>query len=118
MSLKVLFNGQNGRKEGSCQRSNESNAYFYRWDFFKIHFLTSRLRNYINIVQTWKMADYLLTEVELSHYEIQDKEVIRPTRKEDLEFLNDDCDQDKVDFYQSVDKKNCWKTREKYPFPS
>ena len=38
---RVLVKGQNG-----------SNVYFYRFDFLKIHFLTSRLRNYIGIVQT------------------------------------------------------------------
>ena len=36
---RVLVNGKKG-----------SNAYFYRLDFLKIHFLTSRLRNYIDIV--------------------------------------------------------------------
>ena len=64
------------------------------------------------------MADYLLTEVEVSNDEIQDKEVIQHMSKENLEFIDDDCDQDKVDFYQSVDKKFCWKMRDKYPFPS
>ena len=38
---RVLVNGQNG-----------SNTCFYRFNFLKIHFLTSRLRNYIDIVQT------------------------------------------------------------------
>ena len=38
------------------------------------------------------MADYLLTEVKVSDNEIQDKEVIRPMSKEDLEFIDDDCD--------------------------
>ena len=36
---RVLVNGENG-----------SNVYFYRFDFLKIHFLTSDLANYINLV--------------------------------------------------------------------
>ena len=35
----VLINGENG-----------SNVYFYRFNFLKIHFLTSDLANYINLV--------------------------------------------------------------------
>ena len=37
---RVLINGENG-----------SNVYFYRFDFLKIHFLTSDLRQYINLSQ-------------------------------------------------------------------
>ena len=36
---RVLINGENG-----------SNIYFYKFDFLKIHFLTSDLANYINLV--------------------------------------------------------------------
>ena len=36
---RVLINGENG-----------SNIYFYRFDFLKIHFLTSNLRNYIGVL--------------------------------------------------------------------
>ena len=37
---RVLINGENG-----------SNLYFYRFQFLKIHFLSSNLRDYINILQ-------------------------------------------------------------------
>ena len=40
---RVLINGENG-----------SNVYFYRFYFLKIHFLTSDLRQYINLLQNKK----------------------------------------------------------------
>ena len=39
---RVLINGENG-----------SNVYFYRFDFLKIHFLTSHLRNHIDIIHQY-----------------------------------------------------------------
>ena len=39
---RVLINGENG-----------SNVYFYRFDFLKIHFRTSRLRNHIDIIHQY-----------------------------------------------------------------
>ena len=38
------------------------------------------------------MVNYLLTEVEVSDDEIQDKEFIQPMSKKDPEFVDDDCD--------------------------
>ena len=38
---RVLINGENG-----------SNVYFYRFDFLKIQFLTSNLRQYINLLES------------------------------------------------------------------
>lgn len=38
---RVLMNGDNG-----------SNKYFHRFDFLKIHFLTSNLRQYVNLLQS------------------------------------------------------------------
>ena len=38
----VLINGENG-----------SNVYFYRFDFLKIHFLTSHLRNHTDIIHQY-----------------------------------------------------------------
>ena len=63
------------------------------------------------------MGDYLLTEVEVSDDKIQDKEAIQPMSKEDLEFIDDDCDQDEVDFYRSVDKTIFVENKGEIPVP-
>ena len=39
---RVLINGENG-----------SNVYFYRFDFLKIHFLTSHSRDHIDIIHQY-----------------------------------------------------------------
>ena len=41
----------NTKKKVPISGQDGSNAYFYRFDFLKIHFLTSHLRNYIDIIQ-------------------------------------------------------------------
>ena len=63
------------------------------------------------------MADYLLTEVEVFDDEIQNKEVIQPMSKENLGFIGDNCDQEKVDFYQGADKKMLLENEGQIPVP-
>ena len=46
------------------------------------------------------MADYLLTEAEVSDDGLEDGELIEPISKEDLGFINnDDSDHGDVNFY-------------------
>ena len=42
---------QNTKKRVLINGENASNVYIYRFDFLKIHFLTSDLRQYINLLQ-------------------------------------------------------------------
>ena len=43
----------NTKKRVSINGENGSNVYFYRFDFLKIHFRTSRLRNHIDIIHQY-----------------------------------------------------------------
>ena len=45
-----LFN--NTKKRVLINGENDSNVYFYRFDFLKIQFLTSNLRQYINLLES------------------------------------------------------------------
>ena len=42
---------QNTKKREFINGENGSNVYFYRFNFLKIHFLTSNLRNYISVTE-------------------------------------------------------------------
>ena len=59
----VLINRENGR-----------NVYFYRFDFMKIHFLTSNLANYIDILN-YSVVDYIISEAELSDNDYEQEEI-------------------------------------------
>ena len=61
---RVLVNGENG-----------STVYFYRLDFLKIHFLTSNLANYKNLLNNW-ISEYIIREADFSGEEENDVIVI------------------------------------------
>ena len=65
------------------------------------------------------MADYLLTEVDVSSdKEFQDDKIIDPITQTDLNFINDDdSDVDDVDFYRSTNKKLALVDKDKTPQP-
>ena len=65
------------------------------------------------------MADYILTEVDVSSgKESQDDEIIDPITQADLDFINDDdSDIDDVDLYCSTNKKLALGNKDKTPLP-
>ena len=65
------------------------------------------------------MADYLLTEVDVSSdKEFQDDQIIDPITQAHLNFINDDdSDVDDVDFYHSTNKKQALGNKDKTPLP-
>ena len=65
------------------------------------------------------MADYLLTEVDVSSVkEFQDDQIIDPITQADLNFINDDdSDVDDVDFYHSTNKKLALGNKDNTPLP-
>ena len=54
------------------------------------------------------MADYLLTEAELSGDDYEDWKIAEPFLDKDKEFIDDgDLDEkEDIDFYHKIDKKN------------
>ena len=65
------------------------------------------------------MADYLLTEVDVSSNEkFQDDEIIDPITQADLDFINDDdSDVDDVDFHCCTNKNLELGDKDKMPLP-
>ena len=64
------------------------------------------------------MADYLLTEAEVSDDGLEDGELIEPISKEDLGFINDDdSDHGDVNFYRMTDKKLLLSNVDEVPVP-
>ena len=65
------------------------------------------------------MADYLMTEVDVSSDdEFQDYEIIDPITHADLDFINDgDSNVDDVSFYCSTNKKLALGDKDKTPLP-
>ena len=55
------------------------------------------------------MADYLLTEAELSGNDYKDWEIVEPFPDKGKEFIDDgDLDEkEDIDFYRKIDKKLC-----------
>ena len=69
----------------------------------KLHFLTSNLANYIDILNQ-PIADYIISEAEFSKSNYE-REEIQPLNKDDICFI-DECEiegDDDVCFYRSVD---------------
>ena len=53
------------------------------------------------------MADYLLSEAELSGEVYEDWEIVEPFSDKDKEFIDDDDldEKEDIDFYRNIDKK-------------
>ena len=82
----------------------------------KIHFLTSNLANYIDILNL-SMADYIISEAELPDSDYQQEE-IQLLNSDDINFIDDGKIEDDVCFYRSViNKKIVISDDEETPVP-